>query len=124
MRVAACYRCKSLIASMLMADHMKECKRTDIEWRHCDEYIDDETQPKALRDALAYYRLPASEKYPMNGPAPVQPLLYASYGGRPVQVVFASRMGDVGITNDLDPGGGGYTIRVMVGMLTDFRVTP
>ena len=65
-------------------------------FKHCDEYIDDETQPACLRAFLNYARSPAHGA----GQGP-KPLLFADYEGLRVKVVMASRFGDVGITSDL-----------------------
>lgn len=105
--------------------------------RHCDDYIDDESQPLCLRQFLKYNRLPAVCKqagvahrfeniekeliqYIWTDPEPV---LYAKYGGRRVRVVMASRFGDVGITYSLDSSRG-YDLRTTLDTLTDFKETP
>lgn len=86
--------------------------------KHCDEYINDETQPQALRDFLRWARSPA---HGLN--APVHTALYATHNGKRVRVVMASRFGDVGITRRLDRDYG-YDKRVAVAELTDFSATP
>lgn len=102
--------------------------------KHCDDYIDDETQPIPLRRYLSWARLSASLKYPpkkqedidlwiskedqqyiWKGP---EPKLFAKYNGKDCQVVMASRFGDVGI--HFNTGGHGYSERVAVEDLTDF----
>jgi hypothetical protein len=94
------------------------------EFKHCDEYTDDETQPAPLRAYLRRAREPAhghlsSEPYPK---------LFATYRGVPwggirrgdrVRVVMASRMGDVGITKKLEDENG-YAVRCAVAALSDF----
>lgn len=109
-----------------------------VEPRHCDDYIDDPTQPECLRRFLAYSRLPAAAKYP-TGDAdydagmeahlgcpmwrdPV-PTLFADHDGRRVRVTMASRFGDVGITNNL-AALNGYGRRVAVEDLSNFGETP
>jgi hypothetical protein len=93
--------------------------------RHCDEYLDDPTTPEPLRKFLEYARSPAHGQ----GMEPVK--LVATWnepngpGGRPgkrrlVRVVMASRLGDVGITTDLQAEHG-YQWRVPVSELSDFR---
>lgn len=93
--------------------------------KHCDDYIDDETQPECLRKFLAHGRAPAHGA----GLGP-KPPLFATWkapdgvGGRKgktrrVRVVTASRMGDVGITTDLEAEYG-YQWRVYVSDLKDF----
>ncbi len=89
------------------------------EIRHCDDYIDDKTQPAALRAFLSRAREPAHGH--MN-PAPF-PTLFADFGGTRYRVVMASRMGDVGITSKLDRDHG-YEMRVAVQQLTNFSETP
>ena len=102
--------------------------------RHCDDYIDDPTQPECLGRFLDYHRLPAAAKYPTGDEAfnarmdehlgrpmwrdPV-PALFADHAGRRVRVVMASRFGDVGITTSLDAEHG-YDMRVAVEALSSF----
>lgn len=102
--------------------------------KHCDDYIDDVTQPECLRRFLDFNRLPAALKYPTHSASldkvieehhdrpiwrdPV-PTLFARHEGRPVRVTMASRFGDVGITEDLDAEHG-YGKRVAVEELTNF----
>lgn len=96
--------------------------------KHCDDYINDETAPECLRTFLAHGRAPAHG----SGLGP-KPPLFATWkeldgpGGRKgktrrVRVVMASRMGDVGITKNLDAEHG-YDWRVSVSELTDFSST-
>lgn len=105
--------------------------------RHCDDYIDDETQPECLRRFLDYNRLSPSLKYPTSDEAfnqkveerigrpmwrdPV-PTLFAIHEGRQVRVTMASRFGDVGITYDLTAEHG-YGERVAVEELSGFSAT-
>jgi hypothetical protein len=86
--------------------------------KHCDEYIHDHTAPMCLRWFLYCQRVPAIDGVLMrdNG---VNPRLFARFDGTRVRVVMASRMGDVGITDDLTAENG-YSIRVNVEELTDF----
>ena len=85
---------------------------------HCDDYIYDYTQPKCLRWFLFINRLSAMSKIlcEQNG---VKPKLFAIYKGKKVRVVMASRLGDVGITEDLKANRG-YSKRVAVADLKDF----
>lgn len=85
------------------------------EFKHCDDYIDDETQPACLRAFLDYARSPAHGVL-REGP---KPKLFADYAGKRVRVVMASRFGDVGITSDLSAGYG-YERRVAVSSLSRF----
>ena len=64
---------------------------------HCDDYIDDPSQPECLRAFLDHARSPAHGSF---RPEP-RPTLFADYQGRRVRVVIASRLGDVGITSNL-----------------------
>lgn len=91
----------------------------DIDLKHCDDYIDDETQPAPLRAFLARARQPAHGHL---SPDPF-PTLFADYEGTRYRVVMASRMGDVGITTKLDKDHG-YEKRVAVQDLTNFSETP
>ena len=101
---------------------------TDPEFKHCDENINDETQPLVLRKYLERARSPAHEMM-SNDPYPI---LFATYNGREwkdivfgdrVRVVMASRLGDVGITKHLDHTHG-YTVRCAVADLIDFGDSP
>lgn len=87
-----------------------------MEFKHCDEYIEDETQPKCLREFLDWARSPASDQIRRNP----NPRLFATYKGRRVRVTMASRFGDVGITRDLDTECG-YAMRVFLNDLTEFH---
>ena len=109
---------------------------------HCDDYIDDETQPECLRAFLRFKRAPAIEQ---DGEPPA---LFATIrdkamgrfylghwignepametveirAGQRVRVVMASRFGDVGITTRLQDRNG-YMLRVPLAALTDFSET-
>jgi hypothetical protein len=85
------------------------------EMRHCDDYIDDETQPECLRAFLDHARSPAHGMM-RDGP---RPKLFADYSGKRVRVVMASRFGDVGITRNLTVEHG-YDKRVAVASLSNF----
>lgn len=113
---------------------------------HCDDLIDDPTQPQCLRTYLEYNRRPAIDK---NLSEADEPRLFADLiqertgrtylgywnalepamrkftipAGTRVRVVMASRFGDVGITTDLDAARG-YSTRVSVSELTNFSATP
>lgn len=99
----------------------------DTEFKHCDDYIDDEKQPKCLRAFLDRARQPAhghlsSEPFPKLFATYKGPMCMVSPGDR-VRVTMASRLGDVGVTRDLT-GDGRYTARCFVEHLTDFSDTP
>lgn len=89
------------------------------DFKHCDDYIDDETQPACLRAFLDHARSPA---HGMLRDKP-RPALFADYHGERVRVVMASRFGDVGITSNLSAERG-YDRRVAVGDLASFSTTP
>jgi len=110
--------------------------------KHCDEFIEDKTQPECLRKYLEYNRRPAIKKMLKESD---EPALFASLkedregsvylgtwtgknpdmqsvhmkAGSRVRVVMASRFGDVGITHNLKARNG-YCARVPVSALTDF----
>lgn len=86
--------------------------------RHCDDYIDDEAAPRPLRVFLERARSPA---HGMLSKEPY-PTLYADHDGRRVRVTMASRLGDVGITEDLTSEQ--YQTRVIVASLTNFGEMP
>lgn len=109
---------------------------------HCDDYIDDETQPDCLRTFLRFRRAPAIEQ---NGepPALFATLKEAATGrtylghwignepaikdiplaaGQRIRVVMASRFGDVGITPSLEAKNG-YVLRVPLSALCEFSET-
>jgi hypothetical protein len=86
--------------------------------KHCDDYIDDYEQPDCLRWFLFINRLPAMMKClaEVNN---CKPKLFATYNQKRVRVVMASRLGDVGITRNLDAESG-YETRVAVADLSNF----
>jgi len=101
--------------------------------RHCDEYIDDKSQPMCLRRYLRFNRWPTIVQVRAWQLGVKEPKLYATvstpneshcnkYGvknGDRVRVVMASRLGDVGITTNLDAENG-YKVRVNIEELKDF----
>ena len=95
-------------------------KKQVKEPKHCDDYIRDKSQPKALRAFLLFKRIPAAWQYGkwLEKGWP-EPKLFAKHHGRKVRVVMASRFGDVGITRDLGAERG-YTKRVFIEELTGF----
>lgn len=101
--------------------------------KHCDDYIDDETQPLCLRRFLRYQRWPATYRIRaerLRLPRAGAPPLFADYKpwffapSRRVRVTFASRMGDVGISFSLRPRQYGYDERVWLKTLCNFSVKP
>jgi hypothetical protein len=97
-------------------------KPDKIEPKHCDEYIDDPSTLMPLRWFLFINRLPASEKHMCNING-VNPQLYADCFGKRVRVVMASRMGDLGVTSNLNKEHG-YELRVFVEELSNFSNKP
>lgn len=100
-------------------------------FKHCDEYIEDPTQPECLRKFLDRARSPAHGRFGPGSEKPY-PTLYATYQGKDwqgvckgdrVRVTMASRMGDVGCTKNLNADHG-YQIRTAVADLNDFSETP
>lgn len=85
----------------------------------CDRYIDDPAAPEALRKYLAFARAPAHGAFLLKP----HPRLFADHEGRRVRVTMASRIGDVGITTDLDAEYG-YQLRVLVRQLDNFSEEP
>lgn len=83
--------------------------------RHCDDAADDPKTPDCVRDFINHVRSPAHGAF-LESPCPT---LFAKHGGVVVQVVFASRMGDLAITPDLKPGAR-YRRRVAIDELNDF----
>jgi hypothetical protein len=86
---------------------------------HCDDYIDDPMVPEVLRAFLAFARAPA---HGLLQPQP-HPRLFADHAGHRVRVTMASRLGDVGITANLDADMG-YDSRVFVSQLANFSEAP
>jgi hypothetical protein len=94
------------------------------EFKHCDDYIDDETQPKCLRQFLRYCRWPASYQIRAERLRIKKPILFADWQRyknkkKRVRLVMASRFGDVGIARDLNAESG-YDWRVPVETLSNF----
>jgi hypothetical protein len=85
--------------------------------KHCDDYIRDKSQAKALRKFLLYKRIPAY--WQIRRWRWGVPKLYATWNNLRVRVTMASRFGDVGITEGLDKDHG-YEMRVFLSKLTDF----
>lgn len=98
--------------------------------KHCDDYIDDESQPLLLRRFIRYWRWPAiyrsrAERWKVKEPklfADYTPWWFLWWRKTRVRAVLASRMGDVGVTPDLKRGG--YRLRVAVSQLSNFSEQP
>lgn len=97
-------------------------------FKHCDEYIEDPSQPECLRKFLDRARSPG---HGMLSKEPY-PKLFATYRGKGwqgvntgdrVRIVMASRMGDVGCTKNLNAESG-YQLRTAIADLSDFSETP
>lgn len=87
--------------------------------KHCDDYIDDETQPECLRKFLDRAREPG------HGHLNAEPFpeLYADFEGKRVRVTMASRLGSIGWTENLTQDIG-YSNRGWVEQLTNFGDKP
>ena len=88
--------------------------------RHCHTYIRDKSQPMCLRKWLLYNRVPAIWKMRRWRKQWGIPTLFATYKGEQYRVVMASRLGDVGITKNLNALFG-YELRVYIEDLSDFK---
>lgn len=88
-------------------------------FRHCDDYIDDPTQPEVLRKFLDRARSPA---HGMLDKTPA-PQLFATYRGKRYRVTMASRLGDVGLNEDFAKDHG-YSIRTAIEDLSQFSDRP
>ncbi len=86
---------------------------------HCDDYIDDPAAPACLRAFLDHARSPAHGRLREDK----RPPLFADYHGKRIRVVMASRLGDVGITENLSAEYG-YSKRVAVADLKNFSEAP
>lgn len=105
----------SRIIKEVLADTLREIPYED----HCDNVIGRLGAPNCLRWYLLINRLPASDKSLCGENGVEDPKLFAKYQGQWIRVVMSSRMGDLGITNDLDREYG-YDRRVLYTKLTDF----
>lgn len=83
---------------------------------HCDDAIEDERYPMALRAFLEHARAPAVDQI-----GKTRPVCWATYKGAPVLLTMASRLGDIGIS--AAGRAHGYDERVPIDELTDFRTT-
>lgn len=108
--------CLKCIAQTWLNDRSKQDENPGF--RHCDDYIRDPTAQSCLRLFLLVHRLPAVDGalLSMHG---VNPKLFADYKGHRVRVVMASRLGDVGITRNLNAESG-YETRVLLTELSNF----
>lgn len=107
---AGCGFCKASIEFMVKLKHRK----------HCDDYINDQTQPEVLRKWLEWARSPG---HGLMREKP-HPELYANVvGGDTVRLTMASRLGSVGWTFNLKQETG-YESRGYLSSLTNFRDKP
>jgi hypothetical protein len=88
----------------------------------CDEYAESFSGHPAARWFIFYNRLPATLRALMVQRCP-EPVLYADHGNERVRVVMASRLGDLGVTRNLNAETG-YERRVMICELSNFSETP
>ena len=86
--------------------------------RHCEDYINDPGTPLCLAYFLLVNRLPAIDSNIIKC-VKGEPVLYADWGRKRVRVIMASRLGDVGITEDLGRDVG-YSKRVSLEKLSNF----
>ena len=89
---------------------------------HCDDYIYDLDSPNCLKYYLLVNRLPAVDSLVIIK-SQGSPKCFATYQGKRVRLVMASRFGDVGITEKLDATNG-YQHRVCLDELSDFSEDP
>ncbi len=87
--------------------------------KHCDDYIEDETQPEALRKWLERARSPG---HGLHGTDPF-PQCYADFEGKTIRLTMASRLGSVGWSDDLTREIG-YEHRGYLEQLLNFRDKP
>jgi hypothetical protein len=90
--------------------------------KHCDDYINDSGTPECLRWFLLINRLPAVASALCYARG-VRPVLFATLDGKRVRVVMASRLGDVGITDELERDHG-YQQRTWIELLSNFSEVP
>ena len=86
--------------------------------KHCDDYIHDSTAPKCLRWFLLVNRMTSSDQA-LAREFGVNPKLFADHNGVRVRVTMASRLGDVGITKNMNAEYG-YDTRVPLDTLSNF----
>jgi len=86
--------------------------------KHCDDYIMDFDLPNCIKYYLLINRLPAIDKCVVVEEVG-NPKCFATWEGKRVRLVMASRMGDIGITPHLDQENG-YERRVWMDELSDF----
>lgn len=95
--------------------------KEEIKEDHCDDYVWGHRE-FGCKDPLWWFlfvnRQMASIKYRLIGKFGT-PVLFADYKGKRIRVVMASRMGDVGITEDLKAEHG-YSDRVDIKELNNF----
>ena len=90
------------------------------DFKHCDDYIDDESQPEALRKFLDYARSPA---HGASRKGQEKPKLFADLRGKRVRINMASRLGDVGYTSKFADDYG-YEGRLMLSEFSNFGGQP
>jgi hypothetical protein len=98
-------------------------KTQPINFRHCDEYVNDRRFPDCLRWFIFIHRSSAIVKN-LAERMKTNPVLYADCQNIiRVRVTMTSRFGDVGITSDLNQETG-YMTRVPLDKLTNFSDQP
>jgi hypothetical protein len=86
--------------------------------RHCDSYINDPNIPRCLQWFIFWFRHSASDKHILSRNVE-EPKLFAKWKNDWIRVVMVSRMGDVGISYNMDLNYG-YSDRVYLSELTNF----
>lgn len=92
-----------------------------------DDWIDevsptDSAEERYAKFVLTLMRLPAAMQMAFREFTDLY-VLYGKYEGKPVRVNVASRMGDIGVTHNLQRDTG-YDVRVMVSDITDWSNVP
>jgi len=86
---------------------------------HCDDLVDSCTLPECVHQFVEIERMDLLYKHENFGTDYKAKPCYATYKGKRVRLVMASRMGDVGITPNLDAERG-YSERVYIPELSEF----
>jgi len=104
---------KSIEQIMVEFDSKMNDEFGEGKW-HCDDLWASKTLPNCVQKYLDIARAPAIDQIGKEIPK-----LFATYNGKSVRVVMASRMGDVGITTNLKAERG-YEERVYIPQLSNF----
>lgn len=99
-----------------------ETEEPELPYKHCYDYINEFGAPGVLRWFLLIQSLPATHRV-LARQFGANPKLFADYQGKRYRVVMASRMGDVGLSENFQAEDG-YSIRTAVQDLSNFSDTP